>query len=225
MPRPPRADVANIIYHVINRANARLGIFNKDKDYQAFIDTLAEAKQKFPIELLVFCIMPNHWHLILKPLENGCLSKFMAWLTMTHTQRWHAAHHTVGSGHLYQGRYKSFPVETDEYFIQLARYVERNPLRAKLVKKAQDWQWSSLWIREAGDNEQKQLLNTWPIPSSKNYLSLVNTTQPKVEVDNIRLSISKNRPLGNEKWVYKMADDLGLESSLRNPGRPKKNGS
>ncbi len=221
MPRPPRVDVADIIYHTINRANGRLAIFRREKDYQAFIEVLTEAKKKFPVELLAFCIMPNHWHLILKPFQNGVLSKAMAWLTMTHAQRWHAAHHTVGSGHLYQGRYKSFPVESDEYFLQLTRYVERNPLRAKLVDKAQDWQWGSLWIREQGDEEQKQLLSSWPIPPGKDYLLLVNSVQSKTEVENIRRSIIKNRPLGNEQWVHKTASDLGLKSSLRKPGRPK----
>lgn len=222
MSRPLRADIAGIIYHVINRANGRLGIFKKDKDYQAFLNTLVEAKEKFAVKVLVFCIMPNHWHLLLKPLENGNLSKFMAWLTMTHTQRWHSAHHTVGSGHLYQGRFKSFPVESDEYFIQLARYIERNPLRAKLVKKAQDWQWSSLWMRENGSKEQNQLLSLWPIPPAKNYLKLVNKIQPKDEVDNIRQSMIKNRPLGNIQWIQATAKELGLQSSLRGPGRPKK---
>jgi len=225
MPRSQRADVANIIYHVINRSNARMAIFEKDNDFLAFLEVLHEAKEKFSVEVLAFCIMPNHWHLILKPLENGQLSRFMGWLTMTHTQRFHANHHTVGTGHLYQGRYKSFPVQTDEYFIQLVRYVERNPLRAKLVKKAQDWKWGSLYIRLKGSKEQKQLLSSWPIPPSRNYLKLVNTIQPKTEVDLIRTSIVRNRPLGNEKWVQHAAEDLGLTSSLRNPGRPKKNGS
>lgn len=225
MPRSSRVDVADIIYHVINRANARMTIFSKDKDFLAFLEVLQEAKEKFPVQVLVFCVMPNHWHLILKPLENRSLSKFMGWLTMTHTQRWHAEHHSVGSGHLYQGRFKSFPVKTDEYFLQLARYVERNPLRAKLVKKAQDWRWGSLWLRQQGSREQKQLLSSWPIPPSKNYLKLVNTLQPKLEVDNIRTSIIKNRPLGDEKWVLRTANQLGLESSLHEPGRPRKKGS
>ena len=200
-------------------------IFEKADDFLSFLEVLIEAKEKFSVEILAFCIMPNHWHLILKPLENGILSKFMAWVTMTHTQRWHAYHHTVGTGHLYQGRYKSFPVQTDEYFIQLARYVERNPLRAKLVKRAEDWKWGSLWLRQQGSKEQKQMLSSWPIARGRNYLRLVNTLQPKPEVDFIRTSIVKNRPLGDAVWVRKVSQDLGLESSLRNPGRPKKNGS
>ncbi|MDR3642114.1 MAG: transposase [Candidatus Doudnabacteria bacterium] len=225
MPRSQRADIANIIYHVINRSNARMAIFEKAQDFLAFLEVLSEAREKFLVEVLAFCIMPNHWHLILKPLKYGELSKFMAWLTMTHTQRWHAFHHTVGSGHLYQGRYKSFPVQTDEYFIQLVRYVERNPLRAKLVKSAEDWKWGSLWLRQQGTLQQKQLLGSWPIPPSKNYLKLVNTVQPIAEVDSIRTAIAKNRPLGDDRWVQRTAKTLGLTSSLRNPGRPRKNGS
>lgn len=222
MPRPLRADVADIIYHVINRANARSAIFKKAEDYQAFIKVLFEAREKFPVEILAFCLMPNHWHFILKPLENGSLSRFMAWLTMTHTQRWHAHYHTTGTGHLYQGRYKSFPVQTDEYFLQLTRYVEANPFRANLAGKAQNWQWGSLWVRHSGDIKQKRFLSSWPIPPTRNYLSLVNKIQSKVQLDNIRNSIIKNRPLGDEQWVKRTAEDLGLESSLRESGRPKK---
>lgn len=222
MPRPLRADVADIIYHVINRANARSAIFKKEGDYKAFVKVLFEAREKFPVEILAFCIMPNHWHLILKPLQNGSLSRFMAWLTMTHAQRWHAHHNTVGTGHLYQGRYKSFPVQTDKYFLQLTRYVEANPLRAKLVKKAQDWQWGSLWLRERGSMKAKAILAQWPIPPSKDYLSLVNKIEPEVQLDYIRNSIVKNRPYGDEVWIKRTAEDLGLESSLRQPGRPQK---
>ena len=144
----------------------------------------------------------------------------MTWLTMTHTQRWHAAHHTVGTGHLYQGRYKSFPVQADEYFLQLVRYVERNPVRAQLVEKAEHWKWGGLWIRE--NNSHVGLLSDWPIPPGKDHLNLVNQVQPKVEVDFIRTSILKNRPLGNPEWTNQTAEILGLKSTLRNKGRPKK---
>ena len=146
----------------------------------------------------------------------------MGWLTMTHTQRWHAFHNTAGTGHLYQGRFKSFPVEQDDYFIQLVRYVERNPLRAKLVKTSQDWQWSSLWRREQGTSEQKQLLTEWPIPPSSDYLKLVNHVQPKAEVDFIRTSIHKSKPLGSDIWVHRISDELDLKSTLRYRGRPRK---
>lgn len=222
MARVSRASKGNLIYHVINRANARMKIFDKDRDYLAFEKTLKEAKEKHPIRVLAYCIMPNHWHLVLHPFRDNDLSEFMRWLTLTHTQRWNTHHHTIGYGHLYQGRFKSFPVQKDEYFIQLCRYVERNPLRAKLVKKAQDWRWSSLWIREKGTLEQKRLLSPWPINPSRNYLKIINQPDSKEVIKEIRESVNRGRPYGRESWIEKMAKTLGLKSTLRQRGRPRK---
>src|SRR3990170_2335011 len=151
MPRIHRIDIRDTVYHVINRSNARIQIFNTDEDYYLFERVLEEANERFNMRILSYCVMPNHWHLVLYPRQDGDLRKFMGWLSMTHTQRWHSSHKTTGSGHLYQGRYKSFLVKTSEYLIQLFRYVERNPLRAKLVKNAEDWKWSSLRRREQGN--------------------------------------------------------------------------
>ena len=102
-----------------------------------------------PTRIISYCFMPNHWHLALWPKEDGELSEFIRLLTVTHTQRWHAHHHTAGTGPVYQGRFKSFPVQADEHFLTVCRYVERNPLRAKLVKSAQAWPWCSLAKRQA----------------------------------------------------------------------------
>ena len=139
MGRAPRVDLAGYIYHVINRANGRREIFHTDNDYSAFEQIMQEAKDRVNIDIYSYCIMPNHWHLVLSPKQDGDLSKFTGWLTLTHTQRRHAFQHSVGEGHIYQGRYKSFLVSPDEYFLQLVRYVEQNPLRAKLVNKSQQW--------------------------------------------------------------------------------------
>lgn len=221
MPRPPRSAQGGMVYHIINRANARMKIFDKDKDYQAFENTLAEAKERYPIRILAYCLMPNHWHLVLYPPSDEAIPSFMRWLTLTHTQRWHVAHKRIGQGHLYQGRYKSFPVQTDEHFLQLARDVERNAKRAALVKNAEDWQWSSLYRREFGSNKDKKLLNAWPVNSGSDYLDWVNEPQPKDEVKVIRYAIQRGRPFGNEAWTDKTAKVLGLESTLRARGRPK----
>ena len=123
------------MYHVLNRANARVQIFNSDKDYQLFESVLEEAVGKYDLGLLSYCIMPNHWHLVLCPKNDGDLSRFMGWLTNTHTRRWHTGKGTIGQGHLYQGRYKSFLCQDDNHFLVLVRYVERNARRANLVKK------------------------------------------------------------------------------------------
>ena len=91
------------------------------------------------MRLLAYCVMPNHWHLVLWPREDGDLSTFVGWLTLTHTQRWHAHRHSVGSGHVYQGRFKSFLVESDEHLWTVCRYVERNAFRAGLCERAEQW--------------------------------------------------------------------------------------
>jgi len=115
-----------LVYHVLNRANARMTIFENPHDYDAFERVLEEAVERTNMRLLAYCVMPNHWHLVAWPAEDGQLSRFTGWLTLTHTQRRHAHRHSTGSGHVYQGRFKSFPVQDDEHFLAVCRYVERN---------------------------------------------------------------------------------------------------
>src|SRR6266567_1735105 len=148
MARKPRFVPGGIAYHVMNRAAPGIDLFRHDPDYAAFERTLAQAVTREPgIRLCAYCLMPNHFHLVLWPTADAQLSRFMQWLTMTHAQRWHAHRHTGGRGHLYQSRFKSFPIQADRHFLSVCRYVERNPLRAKLVKRAERWRWSSLWLR------------------------------------------------------------------------------
>jgi len=224
MGRAPRLAVGNIIYHVINRANGKQKIFHKEFDYKAFIKILGEAKEKIPIRILAFCIMPNHWHFVLQPYSDNDLSRFVQWVTLTHTQRWHAHYKSVGFGHLYQGRFKSFPIQEDEHFITVARYVERNALRAKLTTKTEDWQWGSSWVHEYGTKEQMELLSPWPTPRPENYLEFLNMTLPHEEVilDDIRFSLQRGKPYGDELWTTQTVKKLGLESTMRPTGRPKK---
>lgn len=222
MPRIQRIDIGGIVYHVINRANARLRIFNTDKDYQLFEEVLEEAGEKFNMRILSYCVMPNHWHLVLYPKTDGELQVFMRWLSMTHTQRWHSRYKTAGSGHLYQGRYKSFPIQTNEYLLQLFIYVEQNALRAKLVAKAEQWRWSSLYRREKGSIKEKKLLSSWPIDAPRDYFNLVNTLQTGAELESLRYCVKKGKPYGREDWIQRMVDEFNLVPTLRNPGRPKK---
>ena len=219
MGRSPRAAIGNMVYHVINRANGRMTIFRKDKDYEAFEEILVEAKKKYPMRVISYCLMPNHWHLVLYPAGDEELPRFMRWVTLTHTQRWHAHYKNIGSGHLYQGRYKSFPVQKDEHFLQLVRYVERNAKRATLAKRAEDWRWSSLYHREH-NTKQKSLLSNWPVKPDHGYLKWVNTPQPKEEIETIRYHIQRGRPYGQKTWMQETATQFGLESTFRNRGRP-----
>ena len=220
MPRPPRTDIADITYHVINRANACVQIFDTSSDYQTFEATLNDAKERIDMRIHAYCLMPNHWHLILQPRNDWDLSGFMKWLTLTHTKRWHSAHDTAGTGHLYQGRYKSFPIQSDEYFLTVCRYVEQNPLRAKLVKRAQDWRWGSLRRREYGTPGQKTLLNKWDTEQPHYYSSWVNEIESTESLDRLRSCVNRGRPFGNESWVEKVTKEWNLESTFRREGRP-----
>ena len=222
MPRVNRVDVSDIVYHAINRANARMQIFITEKDYLLFEKVLEEARERFNMRVLSYCIMPNHWHLVLYPKQDGDLQKFIGWLSMAHTQRWHSQHKTTGSGHLYQGRYKSFPVQTNDYLLQLFRYVERNALRAKLVQKAEDWRWSSLYIREKGNENQKKILDQWPVDVPSDYIFWANEPQTSEELELLRRSVIKGKPYGDDDWTGDIIKKFNLKSTLKNPGRPKK---
>lgn len=222
MGRALRISIGNEIYHVLNRANARMTIFEKESDYQAFETILGEAKDRYPMQIFSYQIMPNHWHFCLSPNNDGDMTKFIQWLTLTHTQRWHAHHRSMGTGHLYQGRYKSFLVQKDNYFLQLCRYIESNALRAKLVQRAEEWRWSSLWRRELGTDKQKELLSPWPIEIPYDYLEQVNNPLDEKDLGYIRASISRSRPYGDDNWVNKIVKKFGLEITLRQRGRPQK---
>ncbi len=225
MPRTSRINVGQEVYHILNRANARAQIFDDDKDYSDFEKILQEAVEKFDMRLLAYCIMPNHWHLVVYPKQDGDLAKFMGWLSNSHTRRWHATKKTTGQGHLYQGRYKSFICQQNDYFITLMRYVERNAKKAGLCNLAQDWRWSSIWRRENGSAEQAAILSEWPVDMPKNYLPLVNefldsSSENKEKV--IDAAIEKSNPYGSIDWITKVVKKFGLEQTLRGVGRPKK---
>ena len=224
MPRINRVDVGGETYHVLNRANARVQIFDTDTDYQQFESILEEAAEKFSMRILSYCIMPNHWHLVLHPIHDGDLQAFMGWLTNTHTRRWHVAKATIGQGHLYQGRYKSFLCEQDQHLFTVLRYVERNAKTANLVQNTELWKWSSVWRREYGTEEQKKILASWPTTVPKNYLEVLNTPLTKNEEDAIERSEAKNIPYGSDLWVDRTITRYGIEQVLRSVGRPKNGG-
>ena len=220
MARRPRIAPGGIAYHVMNRGAARRRIFSSEGDYAAFEKALAEARKLVGMRVCAYVLMPNHFHLVLWPARDGQLSQFMKWLTLTHSQRWHAYRRCAGSGALYQGRFRSFPVRSDEHFLSVCRYVERNPLRAKLVERAQDWKWSSLGRR--GTAEARQLLDEWPVPYPRDWAAKVNEAQSAQELEALRLSVKRGGPYGPASWARRTAARLGLSATLRPIGRPKK---
>ena len=200
MPRRPRIATGGLVYHVLNRRVGRLPLFETDRDYLAFERVLEAAISRTGIRLLGYCVMPNHWHLLLWPRGDDELSETLRWLTVTHTQRWHAAHRTSGTGSLYQGRFKSFPVQTDEHFLTVARYVERNALRANLVRRAENWRWGSLWRHCQDGAKERSILSTWPVPRPRNWLACVNRPESPQELDALRRSAQRGRPFGSALW-------------------------
>lgn len=221
MPRRPRLAAGELAYHVLNRRVGRFPLFEKPADYAAFEKILAEAHTATRLRIMAYCLMPNHWHLLLWPRRDGELSEVLRWITVTHTQRWHAHHKTAGTGPVYQGRFKSFPVQTDEHVLTVARYVERNALRANLVDRAEDWQWGSLWRRTQGDSQKTAWLSDWPVDRPRDWILRVNRSQGASELEALRTSVQRGRPFGEEGWVRRMAKRFDLESTLRPRGRPK----
>ncbi len=222
MPRPPRADEAGGIYHALNRGNMRATIFHKDGDFAAFEEILAEARERYRVDLLSYQLMPNHYHLVLRPQLDGEMSRYMKWIGGTHTMRYHAHYHSGGMGHIYQQRFKSFPVQDDGHFFTVCRYVERNALRANLVKRAEDWQWGSLYRWLQKPEPQPHLLSTWPVARLPNWVDRVNEPLSDKELESIRKCVQRGRPLGDETWVESIAKRLSLETTIRPRGRPKK---
>ena len=221
MPRRARISTGGLAYHILNRRVGRLGLFDKPADYMAFEKILNEAHERTGIRIAAYCLMPNHWHLVLWPRDDGELSEVMRWITVTHTQRWHAHRESFGSGPVYQGRFKSFPVQTDEHFLTVSRYVEHNALRAKLVKRAEQWQWSSLWRWAQGDPKLLAFLSDWPVKRPRQWVGWVNRPETASELEDLRCSAQRGRPFGSQGWVVRIAKRLSLESTLRPRGRPK----
>jgi len=219
MGRPKRITLGGYVYHVLNRANGRLRIFRKRGDFEAFEAILAEGLERVDMRICGYCIMGNHWHLLLWPREDGDLSNYMRWITLTHTQRYHASHGTAGIGHLYRGRYKSFPVQDDKHYLTVLRYIEANPLKAKIVDNPSAYPWSSFIARNA---EKPFSLSQGPVDIPSNWSQLVSRNIAGKDQDAIDNSIIRGTPLGEESWTKRTATRLNLESTLKPRGRPKK---
>src|SRR3954471_17776082 len=140
MPRTARASVGGMFYHALNRGNRREAVFHKPDDYDAFVAAIGDACRRLPTALVGYCLMPNHFHLVLRPRGDGDLGRWMQWLLTAHARRYHRHYGT--SGHVWQGRLQAFPIQVDDHLATVLRYVERNALRAELVTRAEDWSWS-----------------------------------------------------------------------------------
>ena len=198
-------------------------LFHKRGDFHAFDRVLAEGLQRYPVDLLTYCLMGNHWHLVVRPGTDDALGRFMGWIGVTHVRRHHAHYHTRGGGHLYQGRFKSFPIQEESHFLNVCRYVEANAARAGLILRAEDWPWGGLYARRRGG--KPFTLGQWPVDRPRDWRAHVNASLHEKQLQQLRTCVNRGRPFGDPNWVQRIAKRLGLEFTLRNAGRPRKKGS
>ena len=217
MPRIPRGESEGGIYHIINRGNMKMRVFHDQEDYVYFLSLLKKASEKVNIEIHAYCLMPNHFHLLLVPKEEKGLSKFMQWVMTSHVRYYHKKNKT--SGHIWQGRYKSFMVQKENYYTLLIRYIEANALRANLVKKAEDWKYGSLYERL---NSNRQFLNAPYVDLTDEWTAYVNEPIKKKHLGAIRNSVNRQAPFGDSEWQIETATEHGLLSTLNQRGRPVK---
>jgi putative transposase len=208
MPRRRRVSTAGVSFHVVNRAAKRATLFENATDYEAFERVLASAIDRSDISLFAYCVMPNHWHLLLSPRVDGALSRFMHWLTTTHARRWQTLRELDGQGAVYQGRFKAIPICDDRHFLWVCRYVERNPLRARLVERAEDWRWSSLARRQEG--RATSFLSAWPVGGPVDWIAYVNQPQTETEEEAFRKAMARGEPFGDEAWCQAINERLGI---------------
>jgi len=199
MARSARRFIDGLPYHVLNRGNRRQAIFSQDIDYELFLTTIADAIEKVAISILAFVIMPNHFHLVVWPQSGSDISAFMRWLMNAHIRRYHRFGELWGTGHLYQGRFKAFPIQTDHHLLTVLRYVEANPLRAQLVRRAEAWRWSSLARLTSLDG--RELITPSPTHKPEDWLEIVNEKLPLPAYDALRTAAQRQVPFGDPEWI------------------------
>jgi putative transposase len=218
MPRISRGLADDSIYHVINRGNGGQVVFQKDKDYEVFVNLMKEAKIRYAVKIFAYCLMPNHFHMVVMPHQSGDLSKWMQWLMTSHVRRFHKHYGT--SGHVWQGRYKSFLIQKDRHLLTVLKYVESNPLRSGLVNSANNWLWSS--HKESIQRGAHVLIDEVPVELPKEWSKFVNESISEKELEKLRQSVSRQSPYGDSLWQVHVSKTFGLESTIRPRGRPRR---
>jgi putative transposase len=218
MPRPPRIIVADWCYHFINRANEKAEIFHGPADYDAFIALVGQAQLRVSVPVLAYCLMPNHVHFVVRPGSAHDLTQWAHWLFSSHAHRHRTKHDSTG--HVWQGRFKTFAIQGDQHLLTVLRYVERNALAGKLVDRAEDWRWSSL--RWRGRDAAPLSLSACPVDLPGYWVEYVNQPQTAVELAEIRTCVNRQRPFGAQEWVNEAMQLQQNQQSLDPIGRPRK---
>jgi len=226
MPRPSRPIAGGLIYHVINRSNNRQPIFESEGDFVAFLKAIADLKERKPFDLFGYCLMTNQIHLLIRPRE-GTISRIMQSLLVSHTQRYHRFHRS--GGHVWQGRFKSPVIQDDDHLLAVLRYIEANPLRAKLVERAGDYRWSSFCFHGRGESNllvdpvlPYVALAAYLLVRRRRWSAYVHQTPEEAGLASIRRSNETGLPYGKPSWVDRHCGKLELDLTIRPRGRPRK---
>jgi putative transposase len=217
MPRGSRPQLGGICSHIVTRGNARTTVFHTAEDYARFSELLRSAQQRIPMDLFGWCLMPNHVHLVLRPRADRDLGRWLHWLLTSHAQHHRTTYRTTG--HIWQGRYKSFPIQADAHLLRVLRYVERNPVRAGLVASARQWDWSSLALRHS--ESDACVLSQSPVPLPEPWADFVDAPLTAAELEAVRTSVRTGRPLGDPPWTRGVTERLHLRNTLNPRGRPR----
>jgi putative transposase len=223
MPRINRGALEQGIFHVLNRGNHRQQLFQAGEDYAVFMGLLTTTCERLPVKIWGYCLMPNHWHLVVEVARMTDLSKWVHGICNRHVRLFHRRNPRLGGGHIYQGRYKSFPIQNENYLYTVLRYVEANALRARLVARAEDWPWSSLSRKPIFDGlieVERPRLAPWS--RGPHWLEEVNLALPMEKLQDVRQSVERGKPLGEANWVAQLTRQGGLASTVRPRGRPRK---
>jgi putative transposase len=191
MPHRPRIVSPGDIIHIVNRGNDKKIIFPEPLDYAAFLVLLREARERYGVQLYAFCLMPNHFHLVVRVDSLDEISAYMHWVQRQHACDLRFLNRTRGHGHIFQRRYWSKNVEGDGHLMNVVRYVEANPVRANMVDAAEQWEWSSLWDRVSGERD---LLHPLPIWLPDDWVTIVNVPQQRIDLETIRRPSRRGRP-------------------------------
>jgi putative transposase len=192
MPKRRRFVPPNSIHHIVNRGNDKKIIFPEPIDYGSFLTLLREARERYPVKLYAYCLMPNHFHLVVQAEGLKALSAYMHFVQRSHACDLRACDRSRGHGHIFQRRYWNKLVEGDGYFLTVIKYVEANPVRAGLVDWAADWEWSSLWDRVTGQRDLLQPSGLW-LPDG--WPTIVTVPLQVADLERIRRPKKRGRPI------------------------------
>lgn len=218
MPRGRRISPDGYPQHVLNRANDRKLLFPGIDDYFRFLSLMRKAAERVDVDVLAYCLMPTHFHFVLRAEHGEAVSEYMRHLLNAHVRQHQRVHRTVGRGHLYQGRFKNFVIGDNRHLLNVLRYVESNAQRGGLVVSAADWAWSSL-SRHAMHPERPRL-SEWPLLRTAYWEEYISAAMAQEDVDRIRVSVQRGRPYGSDDWVQETCRRLGLAHTLRPAHRP-----